>query len=332
MYRNIECCDVGKENTMSEQIKQIRDAISEIGKVIIGKEEVVERLFIALLSEGHVLLESAPGSGKTKLAKSFAKVMNGQFSRIQFTPDVLPTDVTGIQFYNPKTQEFELRTGPVVTNILLADEINRATPKTQSSLLEAMGEYQVTIDGETIKLPNPFLVIATQNPIENNQGTFPLPEAQLDRFLFKLDMGYPSLLEEKNILRSYQKEEPMDFLSPQVSLELVLQLREKVKEVELKDPMVDYILQLVRATRNHADIEVGISTRGALACMRACQARALINGRDFIIPEDVKDLIKPIFTHRLVLSMEASLRKTPEQIMEDLLQQVDVPVELEGES
>ncbi|MEQ6391266.1 MoxR family ATPase [Bacillaceae bacterium S4-13-58] len=317
---------------MADEIKQIREAIFEIGKVIIGKEEVVERLFIALLSEGHVLLESAPGSGKTKLAKSFAKVMNGRFTRMQFTPDVLPTDVTGIQFFNPKTQEFELRTGPVVTNILLADEINRATPKTQSSLLEAMGEYQATIDGETVKLPDPFLVIATQNPIESNQGTFPLPEAQLDRFLFKLDMGYPSLDEEKNILRSYQKEEPMDYLSPQISLDLILNLREKVKEVELKEPMVDYILHLVRATRNHADIEVGISTRGALACMRASQARAFINGRDFVIPEDVKELIKPIFTHRLVLGMEASLRKTPEQIMDSLLKEVDVPVELEGES
>ncbi|MEQ6378346.1 MoxR family ATPase [Bacillaceae bacterium S4-13-56] len=317
---------------MGDEIKQIREAIFEIGKVIIGKEEVVERLFIALLSEGHVLLESAPGSGKTKLAKSFAKVMNGRFTRMQFTPDVLPTDVTGIQFFNPKTQEFELRTGPVVTNILLADEINRATPKTQSSLLEAMGEYQATIDGETVKLPDPFLVIATQNPIESNQGTFPLPEAQLDRFLFKLDMGYPSLDEEKNILRSYQKEEPMDYLSPQISLDLILNLREKVKEVELKEPMVDYILHLVRATRNHADIEVGISTRGALACMRASQARAFINGRDFVIPEDVKELIKPIFTHRLVLGMEASLRKTPEQIMDSLLKEVDVPVELEGES
>ncbi len=192
----------------------IHNAKESIGRVILGKNDVVELLFISIIADGHVLLESVPGSGKTKLAKSFAKVMNGKFSRIQFTPDVLPSDVTGIQFFNPKTQEFELRKGPVMTNVLLADEINRATPKTQSSLLEVMEEKQTTVDGQTLKIESPLFVIATQNPVEGNHGTFPLPEAQLDRFLFKIDMGYPSEVEEKNILRTYQQDEPYGELEP----------------------------------------------------------------------------------------------------------------------
>ncbi|MBA2175709.1 MoxR family ATPase [Halobacillus locisalis] len=288
---------------------------------------MVELLFTAILADGHVLLESVPGSGKTKLAKSFAKVMDGKFSRIQFTPDVLPSDVTGIQFFNPKTQEFELRKGPVMTNILLADEINRATPKTQSSLLEVMEEKQTTVDGETMKIDAPLFVVATQNPVEGNQGTFPLPEAQLDRFLFKLNMGYPSAEEEKNILLTYQRNEPMDELTSKIKLGDLLKLREQVKEVTLADDTLNYLLDLVRMTRNHTDVELGVSTRGALAFMRASQAKAMLNGRSYVIPEDVKYLAPYLFEHRIVLSMEGAIRKSNEQIVKEMIEQVPVPVE-----
>ena len=312
---------------MTIQQKEIRQAQEAINQVILGKGEMVELLFTAILSDGHVLLESVPGSGKTKLAKSFAKVMDGKFSRIQFTPDVLPSDVTGIQFFNPKTQEFELRKGPVMTNILLADEINRATPKTQSSLLEVMEEKQTTVDGETMKIEAPLFVVATQNPVEGNQGTFPLPEAQLDRFLFKLNMGYPSAEEEKNILLTYQRNEPMDELTSQIKLADLLKLREQVKEVTLADDTLNYLLDLVRMTREHSDVELGVSTRGALAFMRASQARALLNGRSYVTPEDVKHLAPYLFEHRIVLSMEGAIRKSNEQVVQEMIEQVPVPVE-----
>ena len=312
---------------MTIQQKEIRQAQEAINQVILGKGEMVELLFTAILSDGHVLLESVPGSGKTKLAKSFAKVMDGKFSRIQFTPDVLPSDVTGIQFFNPKTQEFELRKGPVMTNILLADEINRATPKTQSSLLEVMEEKQTTVDGETMKIEAPLFVVATQNPVEGNQGTFPLPEAQLDRFLFKLNMGYPSAEEEKNILLTYQRNEPMDELTSQIKLADLLKLREQVKEVTLADDTLNYLLDLVRMTRNHSDVELGVSTRGALAFMRASQAKALLNGRSYVTPEDVKHLAPYLFEHRIVLSMEGAIRKSNEQVVKEMIEQVPVPVE-----
>lgn len=312
---------------MTIQQEEIRKAQEAINQVILGKGEMVELLFTAILSDGHVLLESVPGSGKTKLAKSFAKVMDGKFSRIQFTPDVLPSDVTGIQFFNPKTQEFELRKGPVMTNILLADEINRATPKTQSSLLEVMEEKQTTVDGETMKIEAPLFVVATQNPVEGNQGTFPLPEAQLDRFLFKLNMGYPSEEEEKNILLTYQRNEPMDELTSQIKLADLLKLREQVKEVTLADDTLNYLLDLVRMTRNHSDVELGVSTRGALAFMRASQAKALLNGRSYVTPEDVKHLAPYVFEHRIVLSMEGAIRKSNEQVVKELIEQVPVPVE-----
>ncbi|TGB02241.1 AAA family ATPase [Halobacillus salinus] len=311
--------------SMHEEVKRAQESINS---VILGKGDIVELLFTALLADGHVLLESVPGSGKTKLAKSFAKVMNGKFSRVQFTPDVLPSDVTGIQFFNPKTQEFELRKGPVMTNILLADEINRATPKTQSSLLEVMEEKQTTVDGETLKIDAPLFVVATQNPVESNQGTFPLPEAQLDRFLFKIDMGYPTDEEEKNILRTYQKDEPMDALMEGITLETILSLREQVKEVTLADDTLNYLLDLVRVTRRTDDVELGVSTRGALAFMRASQARALLHGRQYVTPEDVKTLAPYLFEHRIVLSMEGAIRKSNEQVVKEIIDQVPVPVEV----
>lgn len=298
-----------------------------LNKVILGKEEVTELILIALLSDGHVLLESVPGTGKTKLAKSFASVINGKFSRIQFTPDVLPSDITGIRFFNPKNQDFELRIGPVQTNILLADEINRATPKTQSSLLEAMEEVQATVDGETIQLERPFLVIATQNPVEQNYGTFPLPEAQLDRFLFKIDLGYPSKEEDLAILQTYQHSDPSHQLEALLSLEEIRRMQTEVKKVTIADPVFHYIVNITHASREHEEVELGVSPRGMLALMRASQGRAYLNGRSYVTPEDVKQLAPFVFEHRIILTMEGIMNKTARRIIEEMLERVEVPVE-----
>jgi len=311
------------------ELNKVKGALNQ---VIFGKEEVVDLLLVALLAQGHVLLESVPGTGKTKLAKSFAKVMKGKFSRVQFTPDVLPSDVTGIRYFNPKTQEFELRTGPVVTNVLLADEINRATPKTQSSLLEVMEEYQTTVDGETIKVPSPFIVIATQNPVESNYGTFPLPEAQLDRFLFKIDLGYPSIEEDKKILTTYRTSDPYDKLEASLTLEEIKSIQEEVKNVTISEVVLDYLLNLVHHSRNHHEVELGVSPRGMLSLMRAAQARAIIHDRDFVTPEDVKVLVPYTFPHRIILTMDGAIKKTPEQIVSEILSEIEVPVELKVES
>lgn len=310
-----------------DSITKLSEAKQEIQRVIIGQDDIIDMLFIALLARGHVLLESVPGSGKTQLAKSFARVIEGDFNRIQFTPDVLPSDVTGIQFFNPKTQEFEWRIGPVQTNVLLADEINRATPKTQSSLLEVMEEMQTTIDGKTIAIEPPFFVMATQNPIESSHGTFPLPEAQLDRFLFKIHMGYPDREAEKSILTTYRLQEPLRELKPVLTAENILNFQQKVRQINVSEAVTDYLLSLVEATRHHPDIELGISTRGALALMRASQARAFIKGRTYVNPSDVKELAPYIFVHRLILTMEASLQRNMKDLIEDVLGQVEVPVE-----
>lgn len=309
-------------------MENINQAKEILNGVIFGKEEIVDLLFIALIAQGHVLLESVPGTGKTKLAKSFAKVIDGKFSRVQFTPDVLPSDVTGIRIFNPKTQEFELHVGPVVTNILLADEINRATPKTQSSLLEVMEEYQTTIDGETIKVDAPFLVIATQNPVESNYGTFPLPEAQLDRFLFKIDLGYPSAEEEKRILHIYRTVDPFAQLTASLTRNDIRELQEEIKQIMVSDVVTDYLVALIRQSREHTDVELGISPRGTLALMRAAQARAYLNARDYVRPEDIKTLAPYVFEHRLILSMEGSIKKTVAQVVREILTEVDVPVEV----
>jgi len=309
---------------MMELIKQAKKNLEQ---VIFCNEDVLDLLFIALLTQGHVLLESVPGTGKTKLAKSFAKVINGRFSRIQFTSDVLPSDITGIRYFNPKTQEFELRLGPVHTNILLADEINRATPRTQSSLLEAMEEFQATIDGETIAIPRPFMIIATQNPIEHNYGTFPLPEAQLDRFLFKIDLGYPSKTEDKLLLQSHCQNDPFEVIHPILSLEDIKLLQDKIKKIIISDVVYDYIVNLIHCSREHNDVELGISPRGMLALMRASQARACIEDRDYVTPEDVKFLMPYLFEHRLILTMEGEIKKTPQQIIKEINKEVIVPVE-----
>ncbi|WP_430788270.1 AAA family ATPase [Virgibacillus flavescens] len=309
-------------------IEKIHTAKEAIGQVIVGQENVVELLFVSLLGKGHVMLESVPGSGKTKLAKSFARIINGDFSRVQFTPDVLPSDVTGIQFLNPKTNEFEMRVGPIKTNILLADEINRATPRTQSSLLEVMEEQQTTIDGITVSIPSPFLVIATQNPIESNHGTFPLPEAQLDRFLMKITMDYPTLEQEKEILNVNRTKDPLDEIISILTTEEIIKLQKEVTEVEVSEVVQDYLLALVRETRNHADIELGVSSRAALALMRAGQAMAFLRERNYVTPQDIKELVRYVFEHRIVLSMEGSIRKTKSEVISEVVRTVEVPVEL----
>ncbi|MYL46328.1 AAA domain-containing protein [Virgibacillus halodenitrificans] len=311
-----------------EALHKIKKAKEALNNVILGQEEAVDLVFITLLSGGHILLESVPGSGKTKLANALAKLIKGNFRRIQFTPDVLPSDVTGIQFFNPKTQEFEMRMGPVDTNILLADEINRATPRTQSSLLEVMEENQTTIDGETIQLTPPFFVIASQNPIESNQGTFPLPEAQLDRFMMMVKMDYPSYNNEKQILKNQRLTDPINDLSPHMTKEDIIALQKEVRKIEITDIVMDYLLELVRKTREHEDIEIGVSSRAALALMRASQSKALLEGKDYVTPQDIKLLAPHLFEHRINLSMEGSLRYNKEDIIQQLIESVPVPVEM----
>lgn len=305
-------------------IKEFKD---ELNKAIIGREKEFDFMLIALLQEGHVLLESVPGSGKTMMAKSFASAFKGEFGRIQFTPDVLPSDVTGIRYFNPQTQDFVLKAGPVSTNILLADEINRATPRTQSSLLESMEEKQVTIDGETIKLPTPFMVIATQNPIESQQGTFPLPAAQLDRFLFKLNIGYPSFEEEHLILKQYGKNPGEITTTSVIGPDEVKQWAIEASNVTMHDDIERYILEIVRASREHPFIELGLSSRAALAILRATKAHAYISGRDFATPDDVKAIIEPAALHRMELSTEGMLTKVLEDVLKDIISSIPAPIE-----
>ncbi len=305
----------------------IRDFRNELNGAIIGREKEFDFMLIALLQQGHVLLESVPGSGKTMMAKSFANAFQGAFRRVQFTPDVLPSDVTGIRYFNPQTQEFVLKAGPVSTNILLADEINRATPRTQSSLLESMEEHQVTIDGETLKLPTPFMVIATQNPIESQQGTFPLPAAQLDRFLFKLTIDYPSFEEEHLILKQFGKNPGVITTTSVIGPAEVEKWAQEAGEVIVHEDVERYILKIVRATREHSYLELGLSSRAALAILRATKAYAYISGRNFATPDDVKKIIEPVALHRLELSTEGMLTKELEQVLRDIIATVPAPIE-----
>ncbi len=306
---------------------QFAQAVQQnVGQVIIGKAETAELLLVALITGGHVLLEDVPGIGKTTLAKALARSLDCSFARIQFTPDLLPSDVTGINYYNQKTQEFEFRPGPVLNQILLADEINRATPRTQSSLLEAMQEQQITVDGETYPLPSPFLVIATQNPIEL-EGTFPLPEAQLDRFLMQLELGYPSEAEEEQMLLQYQREAPLIKLKNVVSINDVLALQRQVWEIHIHQDVRRYILTVVRSTREHPAVALGVSPRGTLALFKASQALAALRGRDYVIPSDVQYLCPHVLIHRIHISPQIRLRgRTPEQVMAEITEAVPVPV------
>ncbi len=300
-----------------------------IQKVIIGKEETIDHLLIALISRGHVLLEDVPGMGKTLLAKSLAKSISCQFNRIQFTPDLLPSDITGINFYSQKKGEFEFRAGPIFSNILLADEINRATPRTQSSLLESMEERQVTIDGETRILEKPFMVIATQNPIEN-QGTFPLPEAQLDRFLLKVNLGYPTKEEGVEIMKRFIGEDPLETLSSVVNKEEIIEAQRLYSNVFVNEDILYYIMEIVEKTRNHPNIELGVSPRGSQALLRAAQVHAIIKGRDYVVPDDVKAMVNPVLAHRLVVSQMMRYKENEVQkLLDQLIQEVVVPTEEE---
>ena len=300
--------------------------ISNVEKVIIGKRKETVLSLTALLAGGHVLLEDVPGVGKTMLVKSLAKSINATFKRIQFTPDLLPSDVLGVSVYNPKAMEFEFRPGPIMGNIILADEINRTSPKTQSALLEGMEEGNVTVDGYTYQLPKPFFVMATQNPIEY-EGTYPLPEAQLDRFLLKMKMGYPNPEEEIDVLTRYANEETIDWLEPVITMEEILNAQREVKQVFVDETIKEYIVNIVLKTRNHPQIYLGVSPRGSIALMKAAQAYAYLNGRDFVLPDDVQFLAPHIFSHRMILRSEAKYEGiSPDEIIFSVLSSVQVPI------
>ena len=300
--------------------------IENVEHVIVGKRQAIEYVMVALLCEGHVLLEDVPGSGKTMLARSIAASLGISFKRIQCTPDLLPNDITGVSVFNQKSGEFEFKPGPIFVNILLADEINRATPRTQAALLEAMQEQQVTVDGVTRDLPRPFLVLATQNPIEY-EGAFPLPEAQLDRFLMRLSIGYPSRTEERQILTNLWREHPITKIGKVVDGQDLSTLQRRVWDVNVDTTLQDYIVALTEATRRHPDLSLGVSPRGSLALLKGAQALAAIRGRDYVIPDDIKTLVPLTLAHRLILKPEAELRgRTAHTILEDVLE--NTPLDL----
>lgn len=305
--------------TLTEKI------INNIEKVIIGKRDAVELAIISLLCHGHLLIEDVPGVGKTVLARSLAKSLGCTFSRIQFTPDMLPSDVTGVSIYNQVSTQFEFRSGPIMAQIVLSDEINRATPKTQAALLEAMEEYQVTVDGVTHKLPNPFMVLATQNPIEY-EGTFPLPEAQLDRFLVRLRLGYPEMSDEINILERQQYHHPVNELQQVVTADELINAQEAIKSIYVATAVKRYIVDITHQTRQHVDVYLGASPRGSLALFRTGQARAAIQGREYVLPDDIKALVKPALSHRVILGPAARLRDlNSEQVLDEVITKVPVP-------
>ncbi|GAS80573.1 AAA family ATPase [Paenibacillus amylolyticus] len=301
--------------------------MNHVGKVIVGKEHTIELVMTAIIASGHVLLEDVPGTGKTMLAKSVASSLDCTFQRIQFTPDLLPSDLTGIHFFNQKEGDFEFRPGPLFANLVLADEINRATPRTQSSLLECMEERQISIDGSTRQLERPFIVIATQNPIDN-QGTFPLPEAQMDRFMMKIRMGYPSSEESVEILRRTVASRSVDDLSAVISREELLKAQDTYKTVKINEDLLRYIIQLTEATRQHPELSLGVSPRGAQALLKASQAWAALHGRDFVLPDDIKVLAEPVLAHRLVFRNRIRQQEgLAERIIQELLNQTEVPTE-----
>ncbi len=309
-------------------LKRATDAIrANVERVMVGQRGTIDLLLVALLAGGHVLIEDVPGMGKTVMARALARSIGGDFQRIQCTPDLTPSDITGISVFSPKTGEFELRPGPIMAQVVLADEINRATPRTQSALLEAMAEQQVTVDRSTLALPQPFMVIATQNPIEL-EGTFPLPEAQLDRFLLRLHMGYPTLAEERAILQRFRDAAPLEELVPVTTPDALLQAQATVRRVRIEAPVETYLLEIVRATREHHSVELGASPRAALALARASQAMAALGGRAYVLPDDVMRLAVPVLGHRLITSVETRLHgQAGDLIIDEVVAHARVPVE-----
>ena len=301
----------------------IRDNIQ---LAIVGKDEVIEFTLAALFSGGHILIEDVPGIGKTTLARSLAHSLDCEFRRIQFTPDLMPSDITGINYYNQQSGQFEFRPGPVISQVVLADEINRATPRTQSALLEAMAERQVTVDQDTVQLPVPFLVLATQNPIEL-EGTFPLPEAQIDRFLLRLSLGYPSEDDEEAMVERFEVADPLSSLKPVAAADEVLRIQNLVRQIYISPELRTYLVQLIRATREHADVELGASPRATLGLYRCAQALAAIRGQDYVTPDDIKTLAKPALAHRIILKSMARLReRTQESVVGEVLENQSVPI------
>ena len=304
--------------------------IKNLENVIIGKRHTLEQVVVCLLCQGHLLIEDVPGTGKTILARSLAKSIGGIFSRIQFTPDMLPSDIIGVSIYNQERRKFEFRPGPIMAQIVLADEINRATPKTQSALLEAMEEKQITVDGESHKLQLPFMVIGTQNPIEY-EGTFPLLEAQLDRFFMRVALGYPSILEEIKVLESQQIIHPIENLLNVLDIKNILAAQEVVKNIHVSQPIKRYIVDIVRATREHVDIYLGASPRGSIGLFKAGQAFAAMSGRDFVLPDDIKSLVVPLLAHRMIVKPGAKLQEMSANIIiEEILSKIPVPTSVEN--
>lgn len=307
------------------RINQIKQQINE---VIVGKQEVVDQLLTALIASGHVLLEDVPGTGKTLLAKTLAKALDCDFKRIQFTPDLLPSDLSGIHYFNQQSGKFEFRAGPLFTNILLADELNRATPRTQSSLLECMEELQITIDGKTMPLTKPFMVIATQNPIESSQGTFPLPEAQLDRFFMKISIGYPTVQESVEILKRFHYSNPIENAKAVATSDQLQQMQMLCRQVTVSEDLYRYIVNIVENTRHHSEIRVGVSPRGMQALLKAAQARAILKGRDYVVPDDIKEMAIPVLSHRLVLNRYSNVHQVgTDEVMQTILSKTEVPTE-----
>lgn len=316
-------------NTPTNHIEKVTALLANVGEVLLGKEDEVRLAVLALLAQGHLLIEDVPGVGKTTLAHALARSIDGTFKRIQFTSDMLPSDILGVSIFHPDRGEFQFKTGPIFANVVLADEINRATPKTQSALLEAMNERRVTMDNATHQLPSPFLVLATQNPIEYH-GTFPLPESQLDRFLMRIRIGYPDPTAEKRILLESRGLESAEYLKPVITAPEVVEISKRVREVAVDESILNYIMDLVTATRNNASIQVGVSPRGSLALYHAAQVVAFMDGRDFCIPDDVKKVSVPVLSHRLILKKKYShlmdIREEAEALIAQLLDGIPVPL------
>ncbi|MDP4183440.1 MAG: MoxR family ATPase [Bacillota bacterium] len=311
---------------MENSVVILKTIVENVERVIVGKRKAIELAVITLICNGHVLIEDVPGVGKTSLISSLAKSVSASFKRIQFTPDILPSDITGFSMYNQKTGEFEYRPGSVMSQLILADEINRTSPKTQASLLEVMEENQVTVDGITHKLPRPFMVLATQNPVEY-LGTFPLPEAQLDRFFMKISIGYPTQGEESYILNRFQEKNPIDNLKSVATSEDIIRIQEEIKSIYVDKTLNDYIVDIVSSTRKNNDITLGSSPRGSIALFRAAQAWAFYNSRNFVTPEDIKCMVVPVLSHRIVLKQEAKLKRiTSSDIIESIVEKIKVPV------